>query len=197
MPVTIDIRDPNFASVSCTITGAAAEPIALATPQQASFTVPFDSDALLDGPAVVRCVATDLAGNVGVETSTVTVKNWYTQLSPRTLSNTVKQSSNVVELWVYGPSVQKLFPTAPFDLQLLVPGSAPIALLPSTAAPVLSPGTTPPGYLMKLQFSRAAYIAAIKAAVASGRIDPTKPVKILVAAQGKVIASDQTTLIGF
>lgn len=197
MPVTINVQDPGFASVSCTITGVAGEPIALATPQEPSFTVPFDSAVLLDGPAVVRCVATDLAGNIGIETSTVTVKNWYTQLSPRTLSNTVKQSSKVVEMWVYGPSVQRLFPTAPFGIQLLVPGSAPIALLPSTAAPVLSPGTTPPGYLMKLQFSRTDYIAAIKAGVASGRIDPARPVKMQIVAQGKVIASDQATLVGF
>jgi hypothetical protein len=196
-PLTVSIDDPAFASVACTLSAATAlTPSPLATPDQAAFSAPIDTLALLDGPALARCVASDLAGNTGIETASFTVKNWYVQLSPRAIDIRVKQSSSVIEMWAAGNSVPQLWPTAPYGLTLNVPCGSPLPLLPDTAAPADVPQI--PGWsLMKLRFDRPALIAALKASVASGCIDKDRPVTAQVVSRGQTIASDQLSLYGF
>jgi hypothetical protein len=184
MTVAVSTADPYFSSVQCFVDG-----VSLGVSTSPSFQQSVDLLHRLDGTSTVRCVATDLAGNVGVQTATVTVKNWNSTLNPTSIYLTAAQTSTTVLFSVDGPAdnMKLLLPWAPLGLTLVVPGGAPVPLS-GTALPQQYPHGTRLNIVF--YFDRAAFIASIKAGIASGAIDPTKPVNVQLMSRGVSLGHD-------
>jgi hypothetical protein len=161
--VAVDVSDEGFAWVECWVDGAS---LGVSTDPRVSFTVSLLDR--LDGPVEVRCEAADLAGNVGVETATAILRNWTLDLNPTTLALKTGDQS-VVTLFVTGPNVSLLLPVEAHALTLVVEGGSPVPVLPHPARE---------GDRLVLKFDRPALVAAIRAGIASGRIDPSRPVPV-------------------
>lgn len=186
--VSVLVEDAHFASVECALDG-----VRLFASSEPAHSVSVSMLDRLDGEHIVRCVATDRAGNVGIEVATFQVRNWHFDLDPSTLNLKSAGGSSSVTLYVEGRNVAILIPIGSRALNLLVPGGAPV---PATAHPASSSvadadGDGVPDLTVK--FDRQALIASIKAGMAAGLISAGAPFRVDVRSGNHVMGSDTMT----
>ena len=78
LTIQVNVTDPDFASAECFFDG-----VSLGVSTARAFTRTVNTLNTIDGASTVRCTATDLTGNVGTETATVTINNWTERLTPK------------------------------------------------------------------------------------------------------------------
>jgi hypothetical protein len=187
LQVTVDLREADFSRVECFVGGSS-----LGSSTDPRFSASVDLRGRLDGALEVRCVAEDQAGNVGIETVTVQVRNWTLSLSPSSLN--LRSAGAVVTLRVEGESVALLLPTASRDLSLRVPGAAAVPVLEHPASEAVGDenGNGVPDLTLKL--ARKALAASLRAGIGAGAIDPAQPVTLELASGASVVGSDTVTV---
>lgn len=185
MTVTVNVTSPYFASVDCSVDG-----VSLGVSTSPTFSKVVDLLATkLDGAVNVRCAARDLAGNVGVEQATVTLKNWNYTLNPRYLDQLYASTASTIIFSIDGPdpSIRQMIPWTNLGLTLQVPGGQPVPLS-ATTAPALYPHA--PRLNVNFFFDRSALVAAIRAGVAAGKIDPTQSIPVQLVTRGRALGQD-------
>jgi hypothetical protein len=185
--VTVNVVDDAFESVECFVDGAS-----LGRSTNPAFTASVDLLTKLDGPVVVSCSARDLAGNVGTESATIRVKNWKLELDPTTLN--LKSEGNEVQLEIVGGNLDLLLPATDKALSLVVPGGSPAALVAKRGGYQIE--TSDGQRVLKLKFDRKALVASIKAGIAAGAIDASKPVNVRFMSASRDLGSVQLRVQG-
>ena len=116
--VTVDVTTPYFHNGSCEVGGTS-----LGTFTTPTFSDVFSLATTIDGPLLVSCTATDLAGVSSTDSATVNVKNWTEHFSPESLN--LRNRDGRVTMAVRGSTVGLLLPLAS-SLKLGVPGATPV-----------------------------------------------------------------------
>ncbi|HUS33570.1 MAG TPA: Ig-like domain-containing protein, partial [Kofleriaceae bacterium] len=158
------IHDASFASVQCTLDGAT-----IATSTNPAFTTTVTTTGLLDGDSVVRCVATDGAGNVGVSSATITIARWTARISPTTLNLRSKGGATSVTAVIEGRGTQSLT-----GVTVAVPGGSPVAATPIAVGDDDHDGI--PDVVLKID--RQALIASSRGALAANAIQAGVPFNV-------------------
>jgi hypothetical protein len=161
--VAVNVVDAYFENVACSVDG-----VSLGSSTNPNFTQTVSTAGKLDGPIVVRCTLTDLAGNTSTRSVTATIKNWRETLVPETLN--LKAGGKTVTLSVDGPTVSLLLPLDQHALALVVPGGSPAALVSGSSGR--------DGNEVTLLFDRSQLEASIAAGIASHAIDPDAEVGV-------------------
>ena len=181
----VNVIDDYFAQVECFEDGVS---LGVSTSPQLAKTISLLDK--LDGPVTFTCSARDLAGNVGTESATVTVKNWLLQLDPRTLN--LRSNGSDVQLEIDGANVSLLLPVTGKGLAIAVPGGSPVPVAAKPGGYQL--GTVTIGGVtessLALKFDRTALNAAIKAGLASGAIKDPSAVTVRFLAGSRELGHD-------
>lgn len=182
MTVAINITDDNFASVECFVDGVS---IGVSTSRTASWD--YSLATTLDGAVRVQCVARDLAGNVGTESATVTVRNCTLKFNPQAVNLDYKPVGDPhVKMTVTCPNATAtLTPILSKNLTVVVPGGSPV---PAIGGQVTGSG-------VMIYFDRKTFVARANAALASGAIDPKQPVTVRLLSGTREIGVDTTKVI--
>lgn len=183
LTVAVSVDVPQFKQVECSVDG---ESLGVST--NPTFSQVVSTANKLDGPIVVSCTAQNRAGTPATESVTVTVKNWSLSLEPKTLN--LKSNGNPVTLAMEGGTVGLLLPVRDRQLVLAVPGGSPVPLLRPDRDPDVrdSDGDGLPE--LSVQFDRAQLQASIRAGIASGAIDPARPVTVRLLSGSRELGSD-------
>jgi hypothetical protein len=167
----------------------------LASGQAPAFSTSYDTYARLDGRArfVARFHRTD--GSFVERVVVAVVNNLAVELKPATLNIRRRESQNGrVIAHVEGVNAAILLGSDVLGFELRVPGADPI---PSTAewpgGDTLVDSDADGVPELKIRFDRRPTAAALRAAVAAGRIDPDQPVRISLYAR---LADGRAALIG-
>jgi hypothetical protein len=184
--VAVDVKDPNFAEVSCWLDG---EPVFQA--QSPAYSKVVSTLGLLDGLHTVTCVATDLAGNAGTESAQFKVKNWTEDLDPNTLNLKSSGGSLSITLYVEGQNVSLLAPLLS-QVAAVVPGGAPVPATPHASGSDADGDGVPD---LTVKFDRQALIAAVKQGIAAGAIDPSRPLTVAFTVQGAWFGEDAIAVL--
>jgi hypothetical protein len=187
LQVTVDVRDPAFARVECFVGG-----ISLGGSTDPRFSATVDVRDRMDGALEVRCMAEDRAGNVGIETVTVQLRNWTLTLNPGSLD--LRNPNGMVTLLVEGQGVELLLPIASRDLKLRVPGGNPVAVLEHHASDRVGDANRNGVPDVTLKLERKALVRSLLAGIVAGAIDPRRPVTFQLTSGAQVVASYTLTV---
>ncbi|HET9450495.1 MAG TPA: Ig-like domain-containing protein, partial [Aggregicoccus sp.] len=182
MQVAVDVRESPLKQVECFVGG-----ISLGSSSDPRFSASVDLSDRLDGALEVRCMAQDQAGNVGIETVTVQVRNWTLSLSPGTLN--LRSKGGMVTLLVEGQNVELLLPTASRDLKLRVPGGAPVPVLEHRVSEQVGDANDNGVPDVTLKLERSALVRSLVAGLVAGAIDPRRPVTFELTSGAHVLGS--------
>ncbi|MEI6226863.1 MAG: Ig-like domain-containing protein, partial [Deltaproteobacteria bacterium] len=185
--ISVVVSDPGFASTECSVDG-----VSLGRVLAPTFDTLFAPSGI-DGALLVRCAVTDLAGNVGVETSTVTLRRWKYELEPESIKLRSVEALKTAALEVSGVGADALVPTSARDLKLVIPGGEPVPVL-------TGPGLTRVEYdhgkaEVKLRVDRAALVASLRAGLSAGVIDPRKRVTVKLYDGARYVGSTQVKVV--
>ena len=172
--IEAEAADTNFKSLEIRVDGQS-----LLTSSLSHVKVPYDTTIRLDGTMVVEAIATDLATNISTSQATVTVNNITFRLTPVTLNLESKGQENSITAHLEGVNLSLLVPPTGHTVELRVPGGSPILVSSSTPLADCDEDQVPDA---NLKFSRQALIAAIKAGIATEKIEPNGdvPVQLVV-----------------
>jgi hypothetical protein len=183
--VAVNVVEEHLAEVSCALDGGAP----LFTVGLGSYSQVVDLTGRLDGPHEIACTARDRSGNSATERAGFRVKNWIMRLVPRMFHLGAGAAPGVVVMRVEGPGVRALAGYAG-KLALAVPGAA---LVPAVQLPFwngLADLDRDGLRDLTLLFDRRALVAALRAGIAAGAVDPAQPVRVTLVADGREVGSD-------
>ncbi|MBI4953714.1 MAG: hypothetical protein HY908_16940 [Myxococcales bacterium] len=185
LTVAVAIEDPSFASVECFVDG-----VSLGVSTNPTFNRVVDLSGTPSGPVLVLCAVTDLASNVGTEVAHVTLDAWTEEVSPRTLNLRSAGGANSVTFTVEGPNVGLLLAAGAPPLALLVPGGTPVYATAHLGSAQVGDADRDGVPDLTLKFDRQALIAAIRAGIGTGAIDPAVPVQVSLYAGARPVGAD-------
>ena len=186
--VQVAVTDADFASVECFVEGRS-----LGASTDPAFFAVVPLLEYLDGPIAVHCTARDIVGNAGTEGATITLDHWREELNPETLN--LRSGGKRVTLRVFGPNLDLLLPRIA-DLSIAVPGGARVPAIVGRSCWQGGGDEDDHGCtgqdvdMIVIKFDRATLIASIKAAIASGAIDPSRPVPVRLFAGDRQVGGD-------
>jgi hypothetical protein len=180
--IVADVVDANFETAELFIDGSSAGVFTVA-----AFSVPYDTRQRLDGSIEIRLVARDLAGNQTTCTIHVAVNNLGVMIQPQSLKLNEK-AGGVVMVQVEGINAALLIPTEATQLELRVPGGAPVKAIAGFGGDDHANDNDGDGLPeLNVKFDRQALVSAIKAAIATGQLNPANPVPVELVARGTAI----------
>lgn len=191
LTISVNVTASDFASAECFFDGTS-----LGVTSQRAFTRTVNTLETIDGASMVRCTATDQVGNTGTETAVVNIQNWEERFNPETLNLKAKEAKKVT-FRVKGKNVELLLPLASANLAIAVPGGTRVPAL--LGRPCWDNGGRDSDdddcsgkdiNKVLIKFDRERFINSVKAAIASGQLDATRPVTVRLYANGRELGSD-------